>query len=113
MVIAAFHTTCHETCPLYTALFLQLARQAAGSVMLLEVTTDPSVDTPGVLARYATEVGAGWTFGTGNSEALTAFWKPFDVALAGGDTHTSTLALVDSYFAFPFPTGVFVGGVGR
>ena len=24
-----------------------------------------------------------------------------------------TLALVDSYFAFPFPTGVFVGGVGR
>src|SRR2546430_17181859 len=35
VVIAAFHTTCHETCPLYTALFLQLARQAAGSGMQL------------------------------------------------------------------------------
>src|SRR5205807_5670080 len=29
VVIAAFHTTCHETCPLYTALFLQLASQSA------------------------------------------------------------------------------------
>jgi len=97
VVIAAFHTTCHETCPLYTALFLQLARQAAGSVMLLEVTTDPGVDTPAVLAGYAREVGASWTFATGGNEALTAFWKPFDVALAGGDTHTSTLALVDRH----------------
>ena len=97
LIIAAFNTTCHETCPLYTALFLQLARQAAGSVMLLEVTTDPSVDTPGVLAGYARGVGASWTFATGGSEALTAFWKPFDVALAGGDTHTSTLALVDRH----------------
>src|SRR2546430_8778386 len=25
VVIAAFHTSCHETCPLYTALFFQLA----------------------------------------------------------------------------------------
>ena len=42
-VIAAFHTTCHETCPLYTGLFLQLQRQVSNhrSLRLVEVTTDP------------------------------------------------------------------------
>src|SRR5205823_12549652 len=53
--------------------------------------------TPAVLAGYAREVGASWTFATGGHDALMAFWKPFDVALAGGDTHTSTLALVDRH----------------
>lgn len=97
VVLAAFHTTCHETCPLYTALFLQLARRASSSVMLLEVTTDPTVDTSPVLTAYAKEIGAGWTFATGTPEQVTSFWEPFDVALAGGDSHTSTLALIDRH----------------
>src|SRR2546430_2950409 len=41
VVIAAFHTTCRETCPLYTALFLQLAKRVPPTVTLAEVTTDP------------------------------------------------------------------------
>jgi cytochrome oxidase Cu insertion factor (SCO1/SenC/PrrC family) len=65
--------------------------------MLLEVTTDPGVDTPNALAGYAREIDASWTFATGSAEALAAFWRPFDVALASGDTHTSTLALVDRH----------------
>ena len=97
VVIAAFHTTCHETCPLYTALFLQLARETSGSVALVEVTTDPATDTPAALTAYAKTVGATWTFATGSESAVSDFWKPFGVELASGDTHTSTLALVDRH----------------
>ncbi len=97
VVIAAFHTTCHETCPLYTALFLQLAKQKRSSVELVEVTTDPVTDTPSVLAAYARQAGATWTFATGASDQVAAFWKPFGVELATGDSHTSTLALLDRH----------------
>ncbi len=97
VVIAAFHTTCHETCPLYTALFMQLAKHIPPSVALIEVTTDPETDTPPVLASYARQIGAGWTFGTGTSSLIRDFWKPFGLTLANTDTHTSTLALVDRH----------------
>jgi len=97
LVIAAFHTTCHETCPLYTALFFQIAKSMPAGVALAEVTTDPGTDTPPVLSDYAKGINATWTFATGTVSALTAFWKPFGVELATGDTHTSTLALVDRH----------------
>ncbi|HYM67659.1 MAG TPA: redoxin family protein [Patescibacteria group bacterium] len=97
LVIAAFHTTCHETCPLYTAMFFQIAKQMPPDVLLAEVTTDPAVDTPAVLSGYAGGIGAKWTFATGTRDELTSFWKPFGVELASGDTHTSTLALVDRH----------------
>lgn len=98
VVIAAFHTTCHQTCPLYTALFAQLKKQKLPpTVLLVEVTTDPETDTPSALAQYARRIGAAWTFATGSSDALTAFWKPFQVDLATGDSHVSTLALLDRH----------------
>jgi cytochrome oxidase Cu insertion factor (SCO1/SenC/PrrC family) len=97
LVIAAFHTTCHETCPLYTALFFQIAKQMPAGVTLAEVTTDPGTDTPSALTSYAKGINASWTFVTGSADSLTAFWKPFGVELATGDTHTSTLALVDRH----------------
>jgi len=97
LVIAAFHTTCHEACPLYTALFFQIAKQMPAGVTLAEVTTDPGTDTPAVLSTYAKGITANWTFATGSADALTAFWKPFGVELATGDSHVSTLALVDRH----------------
>lgn len=97
VVIAAFHTTCHETCPLYTALFLQLAKRVPSSVMLVEVTTDPEVDTPSTLAGYARKIGATWTFATGDEADVDRFWRPFAVELSNADVHTSTLALVDRH----------------
>ena len=97
LVIAAFHTTCHETCPLYTALFFQLQKKLPGGVRLVEVTTDPDTDTPATLRGYAQSIGASWTFATGSAEALTSFWRPFGVELATGDAHVSTLALVDRH----------------
>ena len=97
LVIAAFHTTCHETCPLYTALFFQLQKQLPAGVLLAEITTDPATDTPATLDAYGRRIGAGWTFATGSAAALAAFWKPFGVELATGDSHVSTLALVDRH----------------
>lgn len=97
LVIVAFHTTCHQTCPLYTALFFQLQKHLPPGVLLAEVTTDPATDTAAVLDAYGRSIGAGWTFATGSKEALAAFWKPFGVELATGDSHVSTLALVDRH----------------
>ena len=97
VVIAAFHTTCHETCPLYTALFLQLAKQKGSSVRLVEVTTDPATDTPSMLAAYASQAGASWTFATGTAAQVEAFWKPFGVELSTGDVHASSLVLLDRH----------------
>jgi cytochrome oxidase Cu insertion factor (SCO1/SenC/PrrC family) len=97
LVLAAFHTTCKETCPLYTGLFFQLRKQLPPSVLLAEITTDPTTDTPSQLRRYADSIDAHWTFATGDVPTLTAFWEPFGVSLASGDSHVSTLALVDSH----------------
>jgi cytochrome oxidase Cu insertion factor (SCO1/SenC/PrrC family) len=97
LVIAAFNTTCHETCPLYAALFFEIEKHMPPGVVLAEVTTDPSTDTAATLGAYARRIGAPWTFATGSIDALTAFWKPFGVQLASGDVHTSTLALVDRH----------------
>jgi cytochrome c biogenesis protein CcmG/thiol:disulfide interchange protein DsbE len=95
-VIAAFHTTCRETCPLYTGLLFQL-RKTAPAVRLVEVTTDPVTDNPAALTAYRTRIGADWTFATGTEQQITEFWSPFGVSLATGDSHTSALALVDSH----------------
>jgi cytochrome c biogenesis protein CcmG, thiol:disulfide interchange protein DsbE len=95
-VIAAFHTTCRETCPLYTGLLFQL-RKSAPAVRLVEVTTDPAADTPTALAGYRARIGADWTFATGTPDQVTEFWAPFGVSLATGDSHPSALALVDSH----------------
>lgn len=97
LILAAFHTTCHETCPLYTGLFMQLRQRLPPSVLLAEVTTDPGEDTPPVLRNYAGRIGASWTFATADPQTLAAFWKPFDVELSTGDVHRSTLALIDSH----------------
>jgi cytochrome oxidase Cu insertion factor (SCO1/SenC/PrrC family) len=97
VLLAAFHTSCRETCPLVTGLFLQLRQRLPASVMLVEATVTPSEDTPAVLREYAGRVGASWNFVTGDPVSLAAFWAPFHVGLDTSDSHTSTLALIDSH----------------
>ena len=96
-IIAAFHTTCRATCPLYTGLLLQLQKErSAAGVHLVEVTTDPG-DTPAVLDAYAKRVGAHWEFLTGTADQLQAFWAPLQVQLSNVDAHASTIAIADSH----------------
>ncbi|MHB8588070.1 MAG: redoxin domain-containing protein [Candidatus Dormibacteraceae bacterium] len=97
VLLAAFHTSCRETCPLVTGLFLQLRQRLPASVMLVEATVTPSHDTPAVLREYAGRVGASWNFVTGDPISLAAFWAPFHVGLDTSDSHTSTLAVIDSH----------------
>lgn len=97
VILAAFHTSCHEACPLYTGLFMQLQRQIPPSVLLVEVTNNPWEDTADALRVYAGRIGASWTFLTGDPAAVSEFWKPFDVELSRGDSHRSTLAVIDSH----------------
>jgi cytochrome c biogenesis protein CcmG, thiol:disulfide interchange protein DsbE len=95
LILAAFHTTCTTTCPLYTGLFLDLQRRVPRDVMLVEASTDPVHDTPEALRSYAAKVGARWRFVTGTAEELRAFWQPLDVQLSGDQLHSSTMAIVD------------------
>jgi cytochrome oxidase Cu insertion factor (SCO1/SenC/PrrC family) len=97
LVLAAFHTDCQETCPIYTGMFLDLARKLPPSVKLVEATTEPDVDTPSVLAGYASSVGANWTFATGSRTQMEEFWRPLGVQLSGEQLHTSTLAVIDGH----------------
>jgi cytochrome oxidase Cu insertion factor (SCO1/SenC/PrrC family) len=97
VLLAAFHTSCRETCPLVTGLFLQLRQRLPASVMLVEATVTPSQDTTAVLREYAGRVGASWSFVTGDPVSLAAFWAPFHVGLDTSDTHISTIALIDSH----------------
>ena len=97
VVVAAFHTTCRETCPLYTGLYLELQRLGPTSVRLLEVTTDPDHDTPAALRSYARAVGARWTFATGDPAQLSSLWTAIGAGLATGDSHASTLAVIDAH----------------
>jgi cytochrome oxidase Cu insertion factor (SCO1/SenC/PrrC family) len=97
VVIAAFHTTCHQTCPLYTGTLLQLRQKLGTAVRIVEVTTDPVTDQPPVLADYAKTVGADWTFATGTPQQVAAFWAPFGVQLSNGDVHSSAMIVADGH----------------
>ncbi|MGH7911241.1 MAG: redoxin family protein, partial [Candidatus Dormibacteraceae bacterium] len=97
VILAAFETTCHETCPLYTGLFLQLARKLPRNVMLVEASINPWDDTPAALRSYAAQTGADWTLVTGSLAQMGAFWKPFGVQLSASDVHSSTLMVIDEH----------------
>ncbi len=97
VILAAFHISCHTTCPLYTGLFLQLRKQLPASVTLVEATTAPDEDTPDALRAYAGAIGASWAFVTGTPDDVAAFWAPFTVQLSNGQSHSSTLAFIDSH----------------
>jgi cytochrome oxidase Cu insertion factor (SCO1/SenC/PrrC family) len=78
-VIAFIYTRCPDPrmCPLVTAKFARMAGLLAGTpVRLLEITLDPAFDTPAVLRRYGSAVGADgvrWTLATGEPAAIAAF----------------------------------------
>ena len=79
VVVAAFETHCHESCPLYTAVLADLrrtldARGWANRVRIAEVTMDPERDTPATLAAYARRTGASWELLTADPTQLRIFW---------------------------------------
>ena len=107
VVLAAFHTTCRDTCPLYTAILHQLRDQVPASVRLLEVSTDPATDDVGALRAYAALADTSWPLLTGSAAQLGSFWNTFGVQLSGADSHTNFLGVFDGHgYLHQFETGI-------
>jgi protein SCO1/2 len=86
VVLADFLTLCQETCPLTTGnlLLMDRAVTAAGlarRVRFVELTVDPSRDTPSRLRAYQTLVGApaNWSLLTGSPAVIARIWRYFGV----------------------------------
>jgi cytochrome oxidase Cu insertion factor (SCO1/SenC/PrrC family) len=86
VVLTDFLTLCHEVCPLTSANFgvLQRQAQAAGlgeDVQFLEVTVDPARDTAPRLEAYSKMLGTApdWDLLTGTPRDLARLWKRFGV----------------------------------
>lgn len=107
MVLLAFiYTTCPDVCPLVTASMRSVQRSLEESeqkdVFLLSITTDPEVDSPGVLNSYAQRYQVdfrNWLFLTGDLKSLASVWKSFGIKVErkarGLVNHTTLTALVD------------------
>lgn len=79
LVVAALDAHCHETCPLYTALWADLQRVIRergwqDRVALAEVSMDPERDTPQELAAYGRMAGATWPLLRSDPESTLSFW---------------------------------------
>ena len=78
-VLSFIYTRCPDPnmCPLVTAKFGRMATLLASTpVRLLEITLDPTFDTPAVLRAYGRAAGADgvrWTLATGTPAAIAAF----------------------------------------
>jgi len=107
VVLAFIYTRCRDAreCPLVSSKFLQLQERFHGQpVHLLEVTLDPSYDTPPRLARYATTFGAKparWSLATGDPDKMLDFAAQFDVTAFPdervGLIHSERTAIIDQY----------------
>ena len=79
LVAAALDAHCHDTCPLYTALWADLQRVIRergwqDRVVIAEISMDPDRDTPQELGAYARMTGATWPLLRSDPESTLAFW---------------------------------------
>jgi protein SCO1 len=76
VIINSFYSTCSSVCtvtiPVFKQLQENLGERLGKDVRLVSITVDPGSDTPEVLKRYATGVGAkpGWDFLTGDKQTV-------------------------------------------
>jgi protein SCO1 len=102
LVVAALDTHCHDTCPLYTALWADLRdvireRGWGDRVAIAEISMDPERDTPAELAAYAQLTGATWPLLRADVTQTFQFWA----ALHAGYTKSAP--------ATPAPTDWYTG----
>ncbi|HEY0797636.1 MAG TPA: SCO family protein [Candidatus Baltobacteraceae bacterium] len=105
VVLAFIYTRCQDgrECPLISAKFHRLQQLMAGTkTHLVEVSLDPSFDTPPVLARYAQNFGADpsrWTLLTGDLRQALDFAAKFDVSAIAdphyGIIHSERTVIID------------------
>ena len=107
VVLAFFYSRCRDSreCSVLSAKFAYMQHRLPRGSRLIEVTLDPTYDTPKVLRRYGSMFGQDpkyWTLATGNPVSVLTFARRFDIAIAVspkyGATqleHGETLAIFD------------------
>lgn len=107
VAVTFIFTFCTATCPVLTPMmsFVQdrLGADFGAKIAFVSITVDPERDTPEVLKEYAKAFGAnltGWSFLTGNPEAIREVTRRYGVYAAkaeNGDVdHTFLTSIVDS-----------------
>jgi protein SCO1/2 len=105
VVLSFIYTRCKDVaeCPLLSSHFAVLQKDFAnGPFHLVEITLDPTYDTPAVLAKYAKRYGADpsrWSFGTGDAQTVLDFDRRFGLDPFAdprvGLIHTERTVLID------------------
>lgn len=86
-------TTCTTICPPLTATFRRVQQEldaSARDVQLISISVDPTTDTPERLRDFAMKfkAGSGWTFVTGDENAINSLLQAFGVAVINKTEHT-------------------------
>lgn len=106
VVLNFIFTTCTDICPLFTVKMVQLQRKLNarfdGELFFLSITTDPEIDSPQVLKKYALRHGANlqnWAFLTGSEAQLKNLWKSYSLQVIrkkrGLVQHSSLTTVID------------------
>lgn len=82
VLLVPYLTLCSDICPMTTGNLLQVQRSlatdgAASQVVIVELSVDPSRDSPARMAAYATLTGATWQLVTETPAVLTQIAKFF------------------------------------
>lgn len=92
-------TNCTQVCPMLTAQFRALEKEAAArgikDAQLVSVSVDPERDTAAALKRFASESQAGWTFLSGSEANVKKLLDTFHLPLQQRDGHTSRFVIVN------------------
>ena len=92
-------TNCTQACPMLTAQFRALEKQAEArgirDAQLVSVSVDPERDTAEVLKRFASDSQADWTFLSGSEANVKKLLDAFHLPLQQRDGHTSRFVIVN------------------
>ncbi|HEX7296360.1 MAG TPA: SCO family protein [Pyrinomonadaceae bacterium] len=90
VAINVIFTTCTNICPPLTATFRKVQMEADPNVNLISISVDPTTDTPERLKAYADKfkAGPGWTFVTGDKQAIDKLLAGLGAAVADKNDHT-------------------------
>jgi protein SCO1 len=95
VIINSFYSTCNGVCrvtiPVFKKLQESLGERVGKDIRLVSITVDPDNDSPEVLRKYATGVGAkpGWDFLTGDKQTVDQVLYKFGLYTDAKEDHSN------------------------
>jgi protein SCO1 len=95
VIINSFYSTCNGVCrvtiPVFKQLQESLGERVGKDIRLVSITVDPENDSPEVLRKYATGVGAkpGWDFLTGDKQTVDQVLYKFGLYTDAKEDHSN------------------------